>query len=77
MPTAKEILTTLKSKSRKGGKKSRKHGNVKKKPTHQRYNNEGRALKNKKRKLARHLYRYPKDAVAQASWDTNGFTKAA
>ena len=38
-------------KSRRGGKKNRKHGRMARKPAHQRYNNEKRWEKNKERRI--------------------------
>ena len=44
---------------RQGGKKNRKHGRMKKKPAYKRYLAEDRRAKNKARKLARYMKKFP------------------
>jgi len=48
---------------RKGGKKNRKYGRGLRKPSHIRYNAEGRYEKNKARKQAKHAKRMAKKAA--------------
>ena len=43
----------------KKGKKGRKHGRMKKKPAYKRYLAEDRRAKNKARKLAKYIRKYP------------------
>lgn len=45
----------------KSGKKGRKHGRVKNSLWYKAYTNEGRQLKNKAKKIARHLKLHPND----------------
>ena len=42
-----------KGKARKGGKKNRKFGRAGRRPSHKRYNNEKRWIKNKERKITK------------------------
>jgi hypothetical protein len=44
---------------RRGGKKNRKHGRRKGKPSQKRYVAEGRSAKNKERKIRKHKKRHP------------------
>ncbi|GJQ44104.1 MAG: hypothetical protein JETCAE03_36020 [Ignavibacteriaceae bacterium] len=48
-----------KRKNRKEGKKSRKHGRMKKKPAYKRYLAENRRAKNKARRIARYMKKFP------------------
>jgi hypothetical protein len=48
-----------KLKHRKDGKKSRKHGRMKRKPAYKRYLAENRRAKNKARKIARYMNKFP------------------
>ena len=41
------------------GKKGRKFGRIKRKPSHMRYNAEDRAVKNKARRIARYMRKFP------------------
>jgi hypothetical protein len=50
-------------KARRGGKKNRKFGRAMRRPSHHRYNNEKRWIKNKIRKLVRHCKKFPNDTV--------------
>lgn len=38
-----------------------------------RYNQQRKDLDNAKRKLKRHMANFPKDLIARAAWDRNGF----
>jgi len=49
---------------RQGGKKHRKHGRMKNKPAYKRYLAEDRRAKNKARKLARYMKKFP-------NWEPN------
>lgn len=50
---------------RKKGKKNRKWGRYEKHPSSVRYRAERRWIRNRQRRIQRHLRRYPKDAQAQ------------
>ncbi len=52
-----------KSSTGKGGK--RKHGRGLRSPSHKRYNTEMRWLKNKIRRLQKHMRQHPKDNIAK------------
>lgn len=58
-----------KGKSRKKGKKGRKIGRYGKHPSSQRYKAEKRWLKNRLRRIERHLRKYPNDKQARAALD--------
>ena len=52
-------------KGKKGGKKGRKIGRYAKHPSSMRYKGEQRWIRNKVRRMMRHLRRYPNDAQAR------------
>lgn len=51
----------------KGSKKNRKHGQKKRKPTHLRYNNEGRHQKHREARIKKHLAKHPNDRQSKAA----------
>lgn len=58
-----------------GGKKGRKHGRSKRKPTNQRYVSEMRWLKNAKLRAARHVKRVAKKKAHLAARDLPGYSE--
>lgn len=54
--------------ARKGGKKNRKLGRNKRRPSQVRYVAENRAAKNKRLKMARHAKAMAKHAIKLAAW---------